>query len=269
MQKQKAILPIAILMTVFTIYLVSGAVTMANPETGKNYTAITFSCTKAIGDAPHNTTLMWIVYNSTTVGHTVLGSLANTTHDGVAFSGAFSVESIADAYDYNFSCMADNNSATNVTSAIIADVGIDNTDPVVTITTDYSAVNLHRYFQYTSSVSDATSGLDGNENCNLTGLGDLQNVISVVTLSTSATNTVYERTDYTGVYNLSCQARDTAGNQDFTSTTVTVKTTGEPIKRTEGGIDVSGIFNKLDKTTWIIIIIIIIVIAMASKGKKR
>ena len=173
MQK-KIILPIAMLLTIMTLALVSAAeiVTVTVPVTYTNYTTLTWSCTTEVNatEGSYNVTMY---YNSTGgsceigAGGTILGStVQNTSEDQAIFTGSSSIEGLADLLTYNFSCYGDNETV-QVYSTGITNVGIDNTPPVITATTDYSEISLKRIFKYTTTVSDITSGLDGTETCTI------------------------------------------------------------------------------------------------------
>ena len=268
MKKRQIILPIAVLMLVFTLALVSAATTLNVPASGTNYTTITFNCTTTTADCDECRNAS-IFYNASGgITGTRLGSaIANGSADDIDFTGSISIESLSDALTYNFTCEVDNGTDQD-TSVGVTSVGVDNTAPSVSVSTDYSQVTLHRFFRYTSSVSDATAGLDGTEACTLTDpMGD------TTTLSTSGSNTIFDDTAEPGTYTISCSATDTASNTNSASTTVTVKTTGSPVKSVpDDGNFLTNIvvrLRELDQKTLIIIVVVILIIALAASGKKN
>jgi len=273
MQK-KLILPIAMLLTMMTLALVSAAeiVTVTVPVTYTNYTTLTWSCTTEVNatDRSYNVTMYYnAAGGNCTIGEggTKLGStVQNTSADQSVFTASPSIEGLDDLLTYNFSCYGDNESE-QVYSTGITHVGIDNTDPVITPTTDYEEITLSRIFKYTTTISDATSGLDGTETCTIVDpLGDSTSV------STSASGAIFDDTGIAGDYNLSCSATDTAENVNSNSVIVKVKTTGAPLEREERTeIPIVGdILEKLkgiDRTTLIVIIVIIVAIVLASRKR--
>jgi len=265
MNKQ-ILLPIAILFTIMTLFLVSGATTLNVPVAGTNYTTITFNCTTTTGECKGclNASIYYNASGGDSYGDTLLGTITNDTDDDIEFTQLISIESLDDLLTYNFSCYVDNKTD-QVLSAGITSVGIDNTGPTVSVTTDYSEITLSRIFKYTTAIADATSGLDGTESCSI--VDPLDDSTSV---STSASSVIFEDTGIAGDYNLSCSATDDAGNTNSDSEIIKVKMTGPPIKR-EADIPIIGdILEKLkglDRTTWIVIIVIIGVIVLASRKK--
>jgi hypothetical protein len=279
MQKQKFILPIAILLAVTFVTLASAASSIAGIAAGGNYTSATFNCTTDTTDCDEclNATI-WYNASGGAIGTTSLCTIVNNSADDTEFLStdaaacATAFEDLTDADSspgYNFTCGFRNATGNVVNaSAAIGTVGIDNTAPTVSITTSKSSVNLHRLFTYTASIADATVGLDGTEYCNVT---DPNNNVDVGgALSTTASGTDFKYANYAGTYTFTCNATDYAGNTAGDSTTVTVKSSGAPIILDDDDSSPgSGFLSGMNKSTLIIVIIAVILIALAFSGKKK
>lgn len=257
--KKIYLLPIVILMTLMTFVLVGATIELNVPVTNTNYTTITFNCTQADGDIKNS--LNASIYYNASGGDTgtYLGKIDNDTANDLDFTNSISIESLSDALTYNFTCMLDN--GTDQTYSVgIGSVGIDNTAPSISLTTDYSEVNQNRYFKYTTSLSDATSGLDGTETCSITD--PLSDETSV---STSASDVFWKDTSTKGDYVLECSSTDTAGNTNSDSVTVEVKILGKPIERKD---EIGNIFGDIfsdSKNILIAIIVFVVIVAIISK----
>jgi len=298
MQKQKLILPIAIILAMtFVVTIVSAAVESSiGPGgiiIGGNYSSSNFlvNCTTA-SDADDcegclNATIQYASDGGDAVNGTTLCTIVNNTDDDITFMSSEN-SACATAYaaltevdntpGYNFTCSFYNKSETGKFPVINAsysiwNVGVDNTAPTVTLSADYSSVNLGRYFKYTISISDATTGLNTESTyvyCNMTdaeGDVDKDGVIS-----TSASGTDFKHTDVAGDYVISCTATDYAGNVATDTETVTAKTTGAPIQVGDGeGFSITGLTDKLkdlSQTQMVIGLAVIIGLAIMF-GKKK
>ena len=276
-QIKRFILPVAIIaiLAMSLVPMISAAVTTAvsGPAALSNYTTLTLTCT-----SPHDAddglaclnatfhynasggavdfrpgTELCVVHNNT-VNDTTFVSTENS-----ACATAF--ELLTDASNspgYNWSCVVYNTTfAVNATTHI-GSVGIDNTKPTLSVTTDYSSVNLGRYFKYTITLADAATGVttDSAETyCNITdaeGDVDKDGVIS-----TSASSTDFKNTHVAGTYVISCTATDEAGNTDTSSVTVTAKTTGGPIVSQPASVGILDGFSRNQILLGIAIIVLI------------
>jgi len=218
---KKVMLLIPVLIGImFVLPLMSAAVTLNNPVTKGNYTDITFNCTKLINDAPINTTNVTLWYNATggTVGTMLASSKINndTTNDLSFYLSGISVSSLSDLTTYNFSCKADNGTS-QVWSAGVGSVTIDNTSPVTTLGLDSTNIYTRDSITIQWTATDATSGLSS--------------VVTTITspdssrcptLTYTDTNGKYalsdDKTVCPGVYTVLVTATDRAGNIDTTST---------------------------------------------------
>ena len=284
MKKQKLILPIAILLAVtLSILVIATSDTRIGgpaPVSFGNYTTVTFNCTTNVTgcDECLNAT---IFYTSTNGGQAIAGTalctVTNDTEDDYEFLStdnsacATAFEALTDGVLYNFTCSfnnaSDTSSVINATNAI-HNITVDNTIPSISVSTDYSEINLHRIFQYTTSVSDATSGLD-TWDCNVTTAGD--EVFNISTTSTS--DEEFSNTGEVGNYDVNCTATDLASNTAAGSARVKVKSSGASVK-SKKGISISGlsgIFDKLkslDQKTQLIIGVIVVILLIARAKKK-
>ena len=292
MQNKKYILPIAIvfLMALAIVPMVSSDTysTLVGLSTGYNYSTMpTFNCTtRNDSDDCHTCTNATIFYNATggaTTGTAgaILCNLVNQSDDlfgheeflsstnSACASAWASLTDKDNTPGYNFSCVFSNASETYIrNSSSVATVGVDQTDPTVTISSTYSSVNLGRYFQYTISLADATTGLlasTASTYCNMTDAEDVVDNDGVI--STSASSVEFTHTDVAGDYVISCTATDEAGNSATDTLTVTAKTSGAPIV-IGGEQGIASSLKDLDSKTIIIVIIAIVLIAMAM-GKKK
>ncbi len=292
-KKQKYILPIAIVfLMALAVTMVSGA-TLSNISgiiDHNNYTSAVIICaTLNDSDDCYNCRNATIWYNQTggdvedtataVALCTIQSAGAIVTTNTIDFTStdesscATAFEALDDALTYNFTCSFGNatehgtaNATDNAGASLGArsNIGVDNTNPVVTATADFSSINLGRYFKYTTVVTDATSGLTTSY-CNITDAeGDVDKDGSI---STSASAVDFTYTDVAGDYVISCTGTDSAGNTDTDTVTVTAKTSGAPILFEEEGKGLS-FLKDLDNKTIIIAIVVIVLLAMAV-GKKK
>ncbi len=239
MKKQKLILPIAILFTVMTLVLVSAAAAennMSSPIDGVNYTSTITVTVNYDGHNSHNMSNVTCYYGITSAT-TWLLEIENTTAYQRLFTGSATISAIADGLLYNITCYMRNASigedgSTYNKTFTVTKVGIDNRAPTIDISVDYSEITLHRILKYSTAMSDATSGLDGTEVCNITDPRG-----TVYSVSTSADDAFFDETAITGTYTLSCSAADrTAVNGNSTSVTFDVKTSGPLVKYEEKAV---------------------------------
>lgn len=286
MYKRTYILPIAVILAMMLVVpMMSAAVTTAvsGPSALGNYTTLTLTCTSP-HDADDGLACLNATFHYNASGGAVdftpgteLCVVHNNTGNDTTFVStenaacATAFELLTDANNnpgYNWSCVVYNTTfAVNATTHI-GSVGIDNTAPTVSVTSDYSSVNLGRYFKYTTTLADATTGVTTDSTktyCNITdaeGEVDKDGVIS-----TSASSVDFKNTHVAGNYVISCTATDEAGNTATNTVTVTAKTTGSPIVSIpeEGKTFIQG----LEKKTVIIAIVVILLIAMVMSKKKK
>lgn len=275
MLKNQWMIAIIALCAIFATPFVMAAVTLNVPVAGTNYTTLTFNCTQASGDVSlaRNAT---IFYNASGgPAGTSLGSITNDTADDTEFTESISIESLSDGTSYNFTCMLDNGT-TQTTSAGKANVGIDNTNPVLTFTLLKTRLNTNRIQEITWTSTDATSGLSSTT---LTVTSPNTDECATVTdSSSSATSFQITETGCTGTWNASLSATDDAGNTVTTSSTFKVEDagfTGSAAATASGDGDVpTGIFSIFGKgtdgkanTKVIAIVILIILLFFVFKKK--
>jgi len=220
MNKQMLILP---LLAIILVSSVIATTTLNVPVAGGNYsTTLAVNCTTDQA----NTLNASIYYNASggAVGFAnKLVTIANTTASQTEFYQSVSISSLSDATTYNFTCYVDSGSAQE-TSASSYPVTIDNTDPSVSIVVKEASTTTGRYVTYTTSLSDATSGLDGTETCTATDPEGTSH-----SLSTSASGVSFEldRLISSGTWTFSCTATDEAGNTATSTDTVRVSAQGD------------------------------------------
>jgi len=245
MKKQKLILPIIILFSVMTLVL-AGEATMTVPADDGNYTT-TLSMILTT-DNTFNMTNITCYYNASGGGvdkADVFTEILNTTDGQTAWTKDVALSSVyTDAKTYNISCDlygGAEGTTFNITLSA-GSVTFDSTDPSITVTRDYSEITLHRILKYSTSISDATAGLDGNEVCNIT---NPRGVVTDVSTSALISDSIFDDTGITGNYTLACYAADTAGNADIESTSFEVKSTGPLIRAEEEVKGISGFFDVI------------------------
>lgn len=270
------ILPIAIVFfTVMALVLVSGAGTQIGgptPVANANYTLLTINCTTNVTacDECLNATIWYDATGAQALWTTELCTIVNDTEDDIEFLStdntacATAFELLTDGLLYNFTCSFANETSSGIVNAtnVIANVGVDNTVPSITPTTDFSEINLHRFTKYSTAISDATAGLDGTEACTITGP---QGDVTTVSTSASINDDIWDDTGIPGTYTLSCTATDTATNTDTVSTTFEVKTTGPPVERDGVSLGILDKIKGLDSRVWIIIAIIVVIVLATRK----
>jgi hypothetical protein len=160
------LLPIFILCTLFVMQLGFAAVTLNTPVAGGNYTTITFDCSAAIADVSNGTNATFWYDAAGGAASTYLGVIVNTSANQQSFVQAISIESLADASTYNFTCNVANLSK-NQFAVQVRPVTIDNTVPAITASTNFNAISYQGLFDYTTGISDALSGLSSS-NCSIT-----------------------------------------------------------------------------------------------------
>jgi hypothetical protein len=218
------LLPIILAISIFSIFLVSGAtVTLTVPATRQNYTTLTWSCATSINASANNYNVT-IFYNATGGGvRTKLESKSNTSASQSSFSNSVDIESLADKLTYNFTCYADNGT-TQQYSPQVLNVGIDNTPPVVSISTDQSSAYQTKNIGLNWSCTDATSGVQTNS-VSTSVNGDAGCVVSGTTSWTTATGSqtlTTTQTQCAGLYTNSLSCTDTASNSNTASSTFNI-----------------------------------------------
>ena len=239
MKKQKLILPIVILCTIMTLMtLVLATTTITSPVEGGNYSG-TVNLTVTTALSPYNCSFWYSSDGSPAI--TLMVAITNESEDDVALSdGTFDISEFTDAVTYNISANCTVGDTGETAEAV--NVSFDNTDPSITLTKDYSKINLHRILKYSTSISDATVGLSGNEVCNIT---NPRGVVTDVSTSALITDAIFDDTGTVGNYTLTCYAADTAGNTDTESTSFEVKSTGPLIRAEEEVKGISGFFDVI------------------------
>lgn len=262
----------------FSLMLVSGATTLNVPVTNTNYTTITFNCTTTLPNALN----VSIKYNATGgATGTTLGSIINTSAGQTTFtSSSISIEALADALTYNFTCTA-YNTTSNLLSAGVSSVGIDNTAPTLATTTDQSTGHQRDIIGLNWSCTDATAGVS-TTSIVLTANGDAGCTISGTTSWSTATGSqslATTQTQCAGLYTVTSSCTDTASNSATDSDTFN-------IYYPEGGsafLPTDNVVNPITKKStssktivwWImgIVIFIILIVILSflaiSQSKKR
>jgi hypothetical protein len=267
MQKQKLILPIAILLVMaLVIPMVSAIPVFQEPVAGSNWSTArdtnwNFTITEGISNEITNISCKYNASGGSAALGTFIVEILNTSSNQTTFSSTAVTLPTTDSTDYNITCVVKNLSCVNHT-LYVTDVGVDNTKPVVTMSTDYTSVNLGRYFKYTISISDATTGLEISY-CNITdaeGEVDKDGVIS-----TSASSVDFTYTEVAGTYNITCVAVDNAGNANNNSVQVTAKATGSPIVFEEEG---EGVLERFSIQQIVIGILVVIGLVLLIGRKK-
>lgn len=293
--KAKTILPIAMFFLVSMMTLTLGArlglddypYSVNVPTQGTNNSgAITFNVSvNDTGAVCINTTAIEIWYDSggaavdtwlanmTNTSNCVFGG--NETLNCTEFTKSVATSSLTDGNYYNFSATAFNLTGVctgNATS--VRNVTVDNTVPSITVSTDLDTIAYRRIFKYTTTISDATSGLNQSQLCSI--VSPLSSTST--NISTSASSVLFDDASEAGDYNISCSATDYAGNANVASTIVTVDEAG----KVSGGATATGgagtfssvpeiidnIKEKLSGTNMLVIaVIVVVLIALASKKK--
>lgn len=215
------------LLTVIPAAMAVGTATLNTPKTLTNYTTLTWNCTIsniAVTGAGYNTT---IYYNASGgeagITATKLGTASNTSTTQTEFTGTDSIESLADALTYNFTCYSDNGTD-QVTSTGIGSVGIDNTAPSLSLTLLKSSIDAHGLQTLTWTSTDATSGLASTNISSATPSTDRCPTESWST--SSGTEQQMENVDCDGTYTITLTSTDTAGNTATTTDTFKISTSG-------------------------------------------
>lgn len=124
--------------SVMMLSMVGAAVTLTSPTASSyNSGTVTFTCTKAVGDAPLNATNATLYYTLATTGSgytRIAASLnSNNTADDASFSTTgVSISGLTDGL-YNFTCYLLNETNENVNSSVVQ-ATVDNTSPTLEIT---------------------------------------------------------------------------------------------------------------------------------------
>lgn len=276
MKKQILILPIAIIvLTVLTLTSVSAAVGLTLPVEGGNYTTtMTFTCTTPLADLnlTVNASLLYAAAGGSAQLGTgiILDTIENTSvHQTTFTNAAVSLTGLSDLATYNFTCYACNESNGVCKYSVAAErVTIDNTDCVATTTIDATKVEYGRLFEWTTNITDATSGLK-TSSCQILNPDSKW----AGTVSTSDTSVLFdETTRLVGIYNLSCNATDYSANTCSSSDLIEVLAAGRVITTKEREIPIIGdILEKLkgmDKKTAALLIGVIVLLILASKKWK-
>lgn len=266
------------LFLVMTLVLVSAtadsSIGAPTPVAYANYTLLTINCTTFADnddcDECLNATIWYDATGVNALGTTELCTIVNDTDDDTEFLStenaecAIAFELLTDGLLYNFTCGFSNASDVGVVNAtnVIANVGVDNTVPSITVTTDFSEINLHRFTKYSTAISDATSGLDGTETCTIT---NPQDDVTTVSTSASINDDIWDDTGIPGIYTLSCTATDDATNTDTVLVTFEVKTTGPPVERNGVSLGILDKIKGLDNWVWIIIAIVVVIVLATRK----
>ena len=262
-----------IAMTTLFTFLVSGVLDV--PVTGGNYsTTMVVNCTQATLPNIVNASVRRSSSANGGAVTTVLIETLNTT-DVEYYNSAVDISGVTDGIGYNLTCIFYNSTAGisvfDEQVAGVANITIDNTLPTLTITTSESEITYGRVFSYSITMSDALTGLDGTETCNI-----LNPYSSSEPISTSASNIEYTTTSTAGDYNISCTATDYASNVQPTSTIVKVKTLSSlPSPPTQPPTPIFSVIDDikeklkgLNRNTWIVIAVIVGIVIYASSKKR-
>jgi len=219
--KTKLILPLVVLIVGMTAMVSAG--TLVSPVTGGNYTTLTFTCVPGINNA-----LNASLYYNASGGITSirLTTITNTSANQTSFSASANIESLSDLTTYNFSCLVSNYSVIKDIEWTPAaeSVTIDNTNPAWVVSIDRQSTSVGGIFRYTTTATDATSGVQ-TKTCTLL---DPEGVYH--SASNNADNSLYDsdRSIDDGTWTLNCTATDYAGNSKSASDTITTNQLGRP-----------------------------------------
>jgi hypothetical protein len=251
---KKTILPIVILATILTVMpLVIGATispTLNTPAAGTNNTGtLSFNCTLSADQKVLNASL-W--YNAS--GGAVDTMLVNVANDSASdthfHSGSVSISSLSDLTTYNFSCLAANATSGEETWSTANDeITVDNTAPSVVVKIDEDSLSVGGIFHYTTTISDATSGVQ-HQSCNIT---DPESTITTASINVDNKLFDSDRLIDSGTWTLECKVSDYAGNTNSDTTTIKSKDIALPYKKE------TEFLQGLNKKQLIIIIVAIIV----------
>ena len=289
MQNKKVLLTIlSSFILLAALPLMSAATAITSPIASTNYTGtMNVTVTTAVIDTGNVT--CWYNATGTPTGGSLLAIIQNTSVGQTLFTNPIvDISSITDSVNYSIVCGADNGANTTYeNSTAVIYVGIDNTDPLATITLSRPSVGTGNTLDITWTSSDATSGLTSTL---VTFTSPNTDNCPVQTWSTaSGTDTLSgsEETGCTGENTVTVLATDTAGNTKTATVTFNVDEAGMASTgaNTLGGSEISGfqitdfsIFGdngKLGNTNipanlvaWIVIAIIVYFLFFNKKKRK-
>ena len=213
---------ITALILVLPMISAADTATLNKPIAGTNLTTILINCTTNIPNALNAT----ITYNVTggSSRNFTLATIINNSADPLHFySASTSIEFLADAATYNFSCLVSNATAAAWSPGIYP-ITIDNTVPVTVLTASGTKIVQKGSIAFNYSSSDALSGLStivttvtvaGDGGCTEASAISYSNSGANVTLSG-------EQTRCAGLYTATMTATDLAGNVKTDTTTFNI-----------------------------------------------
>ncbi len=223
------------LMTILTFGFVTATETMNLPVTYSNYSGtITLNCTTNAGSNlsadDFNVTFYRSADGTGDTAATLIAVVNNETSATIQteFIYSFATTGLTDGHDYNFTCQGYNNTDSTNSSGT-ANVTIDNTAPVVSVTTldkDTSSLLIYPKEDVTMnwSSTDAMSGLLSttvgltevntfNTGCQIGGTIGWSTAVGEETLTGDETNCP-------GTYTVALSATDEAGNTGTATSSV-------------------------------------------------
>lgn len=220
--------------TIFSVILLStmlflssnvlAATTLVSP-TAINYSStMTLNCTTAINSSSTSYNVTFFYNKSGGATGTKLITITNTSADQNTFTSVnYNIASLDDTNTYNFTCYADNGTNQQY-SAGTSRITIDDTDSVISISTDVSRNYQTKPVILTWSCTDAVSGVTSTTIA-LTAVGDLGCEIAGTTSWSTATGTQTLSTTQTqcaGPYTATITCTDYSGNSDSDTATFNI-----------------------------------------------
>lgn len=233
-----------ILIILGLIILATATLTTNSPVTGGNYSGtMAVNCTKAIGDAPINATIVYLVYNASggAVGTTALVTITNDSLDDTYFyNDSVLVSGLTDSATYNMTCKF-GNATNNVTSDAVSGITIDNTAPkVLAFYNTTSRGNYSGTITLNVSVNDSTIGVESvwfnisYQNTTQASFSKASNISQYYSVGVDTSGF----TD--GNYTITVIANDTLGNTNSSeSINVTIDNTAPTVSQTCSPLSVS------------------------------
>lgn len=262
MKKQNiAISVILAFALVMILPMISAASTLTSPVTGGNYTGtINLTCTTNLAN-PLNVSFYYNASGGVATYATKLATVVNTSAGQTVFTSPVqSISALTDGATYNFTCTAVNSSA-DMNSTGVALVTIDNTKPVVSISTDVPQISLKRPITLTWSDTDAISLYSTAVSL----VSPDTNKCATLSYTTSTGTHLYQddQTNCAGTWTATITGTDYAGNTKSASTTFDVTT---PDGKFIGDKSLQP-YSSSSNNSWILIVVVIIIIILLVRKK--
>lgn len=225
MQNKKVLLAVLLSFVLLAaLPLMSAAVTVVKPVTSTNYsTTMNVTVTTGYLDWAGKYINVTCWYNATGTPATPLVTITNTSVNQTWFSNAaVDISAITEGLNYSVICGARNGTAAfDVNSTAVLKVGIDNTDPVVTIEASKPSIGVGNTQEITWTSSDAMTGLSSTLVTVSSPNSDRCADQTWTTASGTSVAIVTEGgvADCSGTWTATILATDKAGNTETTSAT--------------------------------------------------